>query len=230
MELVEIKGSQMALHTLTPDTRLELTKAIMHYLIKNIGVDVSKNPLKLSAVEQMIERNARRLTPIEIKKAFDMYINGSLQGLEPISGLLDSITFNKVIKAYKQQKTTKHEPAKLEISEEEKEQNQFLNIVYSYDDFIAKGIVEYNYFTAYDVLEEKGLLKVEREEKLKAFELAKSRLINESITNRQLKEALRAVRNTDKEKKWLIGYAKCILLENKYKILKSKKIHIKDLL
>ena len=49
-ELSEIKGSNMPLHTLSEPVKLELTKAIMHYLIKIIGVDVSKNPLKLSAV------------------------------------------------------------------------------------------------------------------------------------------------------------------------------------
>lgn len=231
MELFEVKGSDMALHTLTPNTRLEVTKAIMHYLIKIIGVDVSKNPLKLSAVEQMIEQNARRLTSIEIKKAFDMYVGGSLQGIEPISGLLDSILFNKVIKAYKQQKPNTHEPVKLALSEKEKAENEYLNIILCYDEYLQNNKVEYNYHVVYDSLKEKKLLpKVSKETSNKVLELAKSRLIQESIVNRERKEVLRKIRNTDNEKQWIIDYGKCILLERFFGNLKDKKVHIKEIL
>ena len=154
-ELSEIKGSNMPLHTLSEPVKLELTKAIMHYLIKIIGVDVSKNPLKLSAVESMIEENARRLSPFQIKTAFDMYVKGSLPKLEPISGLLDSITFNKVIKAYKESESPKIDLKSICVAtqqhfikhkslQEELEEKKLVPI---------KGVVE-----TFDYLYEKGVL------------------------------------------------------------------------
>ena len=153
--LSEIKGSNMPLHTLSSEVKLELIKAIMHYLIKIIGVDISKNPLKLSAVEGMIEENARRLTPIQIKTAFDKYVKGSLPKLEPISGLLDSITFNKVIKAYKESESPKMDLKticvaiqehykKYESLQEESEDKKLVPI---------KGVVE-----TFDYLYDKGVL------------------------------------------------------------------------
>lgn len=232
MELVEIKGSDMPMHTLTPDVKLEAVKAIMKYLIEIIGVDVSKHPLKLARVEQMIEENARRMTPTEIKKAFDLYVKGNLSGLEPTSGLLDSITFNKVVTAYRQQKQPeKHEPIKLDISEDEKQQNAFLNIVYAFDDWVGKKEVSYEFHTAYDELKTRGFLETPtKEESKKIMEKSKSRLIRESATNRSLKESLRSVLGTKNERDWVINYGKCELLSRFFKTVHEQKKHIKDLI
>ena len=152
MELLETKGANMPMHTLTPETKLDVVKMIMNYLITVIGVDVAKNPLKVARVEQMIDESARRLTPVDIKKAFDMYVKGELQGLEPISGLLDSILFNKVINQFKQQQKTTHTPPELVLSDDDKKTNAFLNCVYAFDDWVAKREVPYEYHTAYDEL------------------------------------------------------------------------------
>ena len=206
MELV--KGQSMPMHTLTPDVRLEVTKALMKYLIEIIGVDVSKNPLKVARVEQMIEENARRMTPEEIKKAFDMYVNGRLQGLEPISGLLDSITFNKVVNQYKQQRLSYPMEEKLEISEEEKELNEYLNIIYAYDEFKQQGFVSMDYHWVYDSLKKR------------------KKISPSELEIKELNDYLRdTYPNFTKEKKQKKG--KVILVENYFRKLKK---HIKDYL
>ncbi len=208
MELVESKASIMPMHTIPPEQREEVVKMIMGYLITLIGVDIGKNPPKLAMVEKMIEDNARRKTPLEIKEAFDMYVKGSLQGLEPISGLLDSITFNKVINQYNAQKVTKPKEYKHEISDDEKAHNEYLNIVYAYDEWKQDGYVKLDYHWTYDTLKEKGLVKFD------------------SDTLKQLNVYLRETYpNFSREKKQKKG--KALLLE---KFFESLKCHIKELI
>lgn len=233
MELVEIKGYNMPIHTL-PDEKWEETicKGLIPRIMMLLSINLEKNPERIAATEMMIKESANRISPEEIEKAFRLYVLGKLPNLEPMDNHLTPILFNKVVTAYKQTKPKeKHEPIKLDISEDEKERNSFLNIVYAFDDWEAKKEVAYEYHTAYDELKSRGFVfPLDSNESKKVMELAKSRLLRESSTNRQLKESLRKVLGTDKERGWVINYGKCELLSRYFKSVEDDKKHIKDIL
>lgn len=168
----------------------------------------------------------------EIEKAFRLYALGKLPDLEPIDNYLTPILFAKVVNAYRETKPQeRHEPIKLEISDDEKERNAFMNCVYAYDDWLPNGEVAYNYHKAYDELKSRGHIKPpNKEESDNILKIAKSRMLRESSTNREFKEALRSALGTDKEKPWVVNYGKCELLARYFKELKENKKHIKDVL
>ncbi len=172
MELVEIKGYEMPIHTLPPDSwEQTICKGLIPRILMLLSINLEKNPERIAATELMIRESANRITPSEIEKAFKMYVMGQLSNLEPRDNYLTPILFNKVVNQYKQQKNTAKVEAKVELSEEEKKQieedrkkNEYLNCLYAYDEWKQDGKVPMDYHWVVDTLKEKGLLKVSEEE------------------------------------------------------------------
>ncbi|MGB2525676.1 hypothetical protein [Flagellimonas sp. SN16] len=232
MELVEIKGYNMPIHTL-PDSSWDETicKGLIPRLMMMLSINLEKNPERIAATEMMIKESANRISPVEIEKAFKLYVLGKLPGLEPMDNHLTPILFNKVVTAYKEQKKPIKQEINTEISEDEKERNAFLNCVYAFDDWLPRQEVSYEYHTAYDELKSRGLMEVpKKDESDRIMELAKSRLLRESATSREFKDAIRKVLNTKEERQWVINYGKCELLSRYFKKIKEQKKHIKDIL
>ncbi|RPG37661.1 MAG: hypothetical protein CBB72_002215 [Muricauda sp. TMED12] len=232
-ELMEIKGYNMPIHTLPDESWNEvICKGLIPRIMMLLSINLEKNPERIAATEMMIKESANRISPEEIEKAFKLYVLGKLPALEPMDNHLTPILFNKVVTAYKETKPKeKHEPIKLDISDDEKQRNAFMNCVYAFDDWVGKKEVDYNYHTAYDELKSRGFISApSKEESKKVMELAKSRLLRESSTNRQLKETLRSVLGTKKEYDWVVNYGKCELLSRYFKTIHEQKKHIKDIL
>ncbi len=233
MELVKVQGYSMPIHTL-PEGKWDevICKGLIPRIMMLLSINLEKNPERIAATELMIRESANRISPEEIEKAFMLYAMGKLPNLEPIDNYLTPILFSKVVTAYKENKPKeKHEPIKLEISDDEREQNAFMNIVYAFDDWVPKKEVSYEYHTAYDELKNRGFLETPtKEESKKVLELAKSRMLRESSTNREFKDALRKVLGTKNEWDWVVNYGKCELLSRFFKELHEQKKHIKDIL
>lgn len=231
-EIIEIKGYSMPIHTLPDSSWNEvICKGLIPRIMMLLSINLEKNPERIAATEMMIKESANRISPEEIEKAFRMYAMGKLPGLEPMDNHLTPILFNKVVTAYKQQKREEPKVVKFELSEEQKEENAYLNCIYAFDDWLPKQEVSYNYHTAYDHLKEKGLVeRPTKEESDEVLKLAKSRLLRESSTNREFKEAIRSVLGTENERQWIIDYGKCELLHRFFKTLKEQKKHVKDIL
>jgi hypothetical protein len=95
----------------------------------------------------------------EIKKMFEMYADNKLS-IKPIPNYFDRILFGKIVEAYKQQrKPNKPLIEKPMISENEIEENAKANILLAFDEWAEKGKIPQKYFTAFDRLVEKGIIK-----------------------------------------------------------------------
>ena len=209
MELVDFKGANMGIHTLPPESWDKIVcKTLIPKILLLLSVNIEKNPKKIAATELMIKETANRMTPVEIEKAFLMYVKGELQGLEPMEGNLSPIVFNKVVNQYKRQKTEKHEEYKVEISDEEKAENEYLNIIYAWDEWKQEKKVPLDYHWVYDSLKDRGLLKVSDDE---------SKSLNDYLRE--------TYPNFSREKKLKKG--KCLLVERFFEKLK---VPVKELL
>lgn len=211
---------------------VQVQKGFSDWLTQLLSIkNTEENVDKLETVLIMVKESAWSLSISEMKKAFMLYVQGKLPNLEPRDNYLTAILFNKVVTAYKQQKKPIKQEAKVELSEEEKTENAYLNCIYAFDEYIQKGEVPFNYHTAYDTLKAKGMVesptKKESDEILK---ISKSRLIRECSTNRSMKDTLRSVVNTKEEKKWVIDYGKCELLAKFFEGIKQQKKHLREIL
>lgn len=231
MESLLVKANEMPIRAIPEDLRAKKVEHDLYPFLKALlSLDDEKHVDRLPGLLLMIEKAAYSLTFSEIKKAFTKYANNELT-IKPMSNHLDAVLFSNVIDEYKKQRPVKKTEHKTEISEEEKERNAFLNCVYAFDDWLPRQEVSYEYHTAYDELKSRGLIKVpDKGESKKIMELAKSRLLRESSTNREFKEAIRKVLNTKEENQWVINYGKCELLSRYFKKIKEQKKHIKDIL
>lgn len=234
MELQVTKGDKMPIRTLPVEVRSNKIEGDLYPFLKALLSldDSEKNVDRLPSILLMIEKSAYSMSFEQIKDAFIKYANNQLPGIKPRSNYLDGILFSNVMQAYRDSlPQKKHEPIKLDISEDEKQQNAFLNIVYAFDDWVSKKEVSYEFHTAYDELKARGFLETPtKEESKKTMEKSKSRLIRESATNRSLKESLRSVLGTKNERDWVINYGKCELLSRFFKTVHEQKKHIKDLI
>ena len=205
MELAKIeaiKGYEMPIHTLPPDSWEEtICRGLIPRILMLLSINLDKNPERIAATELMIRESANRISPNEIEKAFKMYVLGQLSNLEPRDNYLTPILFNKVVNQYKQQRNHAKVEANVELSEEEKKQieeerkhNEYLNCIYAYDEWKQDGKVPLDYHWVYDTLKERGLLKVTEEE-------------SKSL-NIYLRETYP---DSTREKRWKKG--KCLLLD-----------------
>lgn len=209
MELVEFKGSNMPVHTLSPKEWDEvICKGLIPKILLLLSVNIEKNPKKVAATELMIKETANRITPIEIERAFLMYIKGQLQGLKPIEGNLSPIVFNNVINQYKMQKVEKPKPYVHEISDDEKDKNEYLNIIYAYDEWKMEGALRTEYHFVYDSLKNRGKINLSDDEKTQL--------------NEHLRETYPDFTREKRHKK-----GKVLLVENYFKKLK---VHVKEFL
>ncbi|MEM6815288.1 MAG: hypothetical protein AAF600_13035 [Bacteroidota bacterium] len=153
MELAELKTPNVPVYAIPKDQlHVLVTKKIMPELIALLGVDVSKNPLKVATVELMVTESANRLTPGEIQKAFLMYVKGQLPNLEPISGHLDTILFNKVINAYKTFANRPKQQGKVSLIEDEE-------IISAYNHFKVMNSLKLKHVGCFEHLLERGFFK-----------------------------------------------------------------------
>ena len=75
----------------------------------------------------------------EIKKMFEMYADSKLS-LKPIPNYFDRILLGKIVDAYKQQKVVpKQEIKPIELSDEEKRNNEILSATICFDFYIQNG-------------------------------------------------------------------------------------------
>lgn len=108
-ELVKIeeKGMSIPCKALPEETLNAQVAKLTQWLEVLLGVkDTIDNHKRIASVMIQIKENAWGLSVNQIMEAFKLYVDGKLP-LEPMSGFIDSIQFNKVINAYKQQKSPK---------------------------------------------------------------------------------------------------------------------------
>ncbi|WP_431129674.1 hypothetical protein [Flagellimonas flava] len=210
MELQVLKGDTVPFRGIPIDERSRKIEHELYPFLKALLSldDSDKNVERLPSILLMIEKSAYSMTFEQIKEAFVKYVNHELPGLTPKSNYLDGILFSSVITAYKGQLPKKSEAYKHEISEEEKSQNEYLNVIYAYDEWKQDKEVPMDYHWVYDTLKEKGLLKVSDEEK--------------KSLNEFLRETYPGYSREKKQKK-----GKVMLLERFFEKLK---VHIKELL
>lgn len=110
----------------------------------------------------------------EIKKMFEMYADNKLS-IEPTPNYFDRILFGKIVHAYKQQKPVKRQEISIpEISEAEKKLKIKLGVLRLFDEYKEFKDVGTGVTWVYDHLDELGLIKKTKEEKIKAMTWAKS--------------------------------------------------------
>ena len=145
----------------------------------------------------------------EVKKAFEMYADGQLS-IEPISNYFDRVLVGKIFSAYKATKKTKTTVQEtLVLSEEEKQANAYMNIIFSFDDYKSSKILDKSYWTVYDELFSRGILKNTDKEKKEIFKI--------------LKDQYPYLSHQD-----LVVKSKLALLRRFYDVLDAKGQHIKE--
>lgn len=112
LALKEPQGIKAPARTVPPELFNTQVVYFLHWLELLLGVkDTKENEKRIKFLHSQIQETAWGLSIIQLKEAFQMYVDGKLSYnnsfLEPVSGFVDTIQFKKVIQAYKQEKAPK---------------------------------------------------------------------------------------------------------------------------
>lgn len=105
--VVEGKGMSVPCKALPEEILNAQVANFTQWLEILLGVkDNMDNKKRIASIMQQVKENAWGLSINQLMEAFKLYVEGKLS-LEPMSGFVDSIQFNKVVNAYKQSKAPK---------------------------------------------------------------------------------------------------------------------------
>ena len=143
----------------------------------------------------------------EIKKMFEMYADGKLN-IEPRSNYFNRILVGSIFKAYKEIKPIKHKKETVEISDDEKAKNAYMNIIISFDNYKQQMIMDRSDWVVYDELVSRGILKPSRKQKKTVY-----KNIRKNYTDLTIGGA--------------VNKSKTVILEGYYQELIERNEHIK---
>jgi hypothetical protein len=169
----------------------------------------SSNEDAVDASLPAIKKHCWSLGLREVKKMFEMYVDGELS-ITPRSNYLDRVLVGQIFQSYKAQQRTK--PIKKDIDQEKRDQD-LMDVISLFDNFIQFRKIDDRFVWVYTYLDEKGLMnyydekKRFNQEKIVLFTLGKEQKL------------------TDEEAKIK---AKIVLLRRYFERLEAKDQHIKD--
>jgi hypothetical protein len=159
LTIIEPKNPNVPFRALPEETLNMQIAFFCQWLELLLGLKATQeNEKRLKFLMTQIKDTAWGLSVIQMKEAFQMYVDGKLSDngkpLEVISGFVDTVHFKKVIRAYKNEKGPKidHRQIALATYSHFKEQGTLMKGVEKFSKPI-KGVVE-----TFDYLYEKGLL------------------------------------------------------------------------
>lgn len=166
------------------------TEAILHlgvWLDGMLSLDGEKSVRRLEILLPIVRDEAWGFSVKEIKEAFTMYVKSELmynqKVIEPRDNFLTVILFNKVIKAYREQRKPKKQGDKM-TAEEIKALNDYMYVINLFDYFVQNNKVPVDCQWVYDYLEsrvedfrfsiseKKILMRLGKEQKLSKKESA----------------------------------------------------------
>lgn len=196
---------------------------------------------KLEAALPAIKDHCWSMGFAEIKKMFEMYADSKLS-VKPISNHLDRVLVGQIHEAYKSQKKIVKQPEKpLELSSQDIEINQILNIFYCYDEWKETKTISLSYSGVFDRFIEKGIIKDPKAPKYqkylaKKMQGAKEMLIKGYEVQEQREYASKnAIREIIKEVKSGLSpkieeKAKCLVLEDYFSKIEKEGLDFKEIL
>ena len=141
---------------------------------------------------------------VEIKKMFEMYVDGKL-AIEPKTNFFDRILFGKIVAEYRKYNMRKpKQPQIPEISDQEKKEidDQILKDQEAY--FKKHGVIDPSKWYAYDILDKRGLINLSLEEKKEIYADALEILKLEAHTKKTfLQDDFQNYDQYKKNKNWL---------------------------
>ena len=220
MRLDQVKGQ---------DVNVAITKCLfenaMHLNIKDL------TPGIVSDITEMILMRFKELSLDEIYYAFKLYRYGLICDDLQSYGQMNTVFCQKLLSGYKEWKSKEIKKnniskriTRTELTEEEKEIQMALGVARAYDDYLKSGVVGFEWHV-YDFLNDKGLIDVCRDDKLKALDMAKKILIGRANERKQrgkltnLKAELERI-NTKMDND-VIQKAKSITLEYQFRKWKA---------
>ena len=150
------------------------TALIMNFapwLSKLLSLKNQTSADRLEMVLPAIKEQCIGMGFIEIKKMFEMYVDGKF-AIEPKTNFFDRILFGKIVSEYRKYKirnSKQIKPQVLQISDQEKKEidDQILKDQEAY--FKKHGVIDPRKWYVYDILDKRGLINLSFEEKKEIY-------------------------------------------------------------
>ena len=162
-----------------------MAENILHLNIKDI------NPALITDINEMILMRFKELSLDEVYYAFKLYRYGVIGEDLQSYGQFNSMFVQKLLTAYKNYKVQeirknniKNEKEEQTLSEEEKELRVLLGLKRAYDEYCKGEDFGVGYYL-YDYLNKKGFVNISNEDKYKALDLARLKLVSRTNAKRE---------------------------------------------
>ena len=150
------------------------TALIMNFapwLSKLLSLKDQTSADRLEMVLPAIKEQCIGMGFIEIKKMFEMYVDGKF-AIEPKTNFFDRILFGKIVSEYRKYKirnSKQIKPQVLQISDQEKKEidDQILKDQEAY--FKKHGVIDPRKWYVYDILDSRGLINLSVKEKKEIY-------------------------------------------------------------
>lgn len=147
--------------------------------------EISSNRLEIAL--PAIKEHAWSMGFDEIKKMFEMYADNKLS-ITPIPNYFDRILLGKIVEAYKSQK--QKTPKEINTLKDMEETNKLHLFKFFKQYFLLETINDCYVHLAYKFLEDKGFIKLSKEEKIKLMDDAKTFITIEKNSEMSLRNKL----------------------------------------